>query len=448
MSVTVFDLDDLCDEWDPWDELHALKERFPDLKVTLFAIPYRCSDDLLARYRDLDWVELGVHGYHHSTMECATWGYDEAVARLTEIEEWWPGTKLFKAPGWVGNPELYRALLDRGWKAATHIGHRSDWGAVQLPMYVYNATQHNALHGHTWDCMGNGPSDWGEMFGRVEGGAEFAFVSDVCEFPETAWESLAIPGHQSAAANVVRDWMEICGVETLDRPSTRRKVWPWYGFINDSPGSVCEGDILVSHHFGPEGAEGRIVTSWAIERGVKIVVPCEETRRVVEEELGGDVLAVIPYWLPEAEVLPKASKFRVGIMGDGTAKYKNFDYVRDVCESLGIEVVDWATEAIKWDRDKEDFFRQSAVVVNVSDVEGGPLPPLEALQRGRFAISTRVGMMSQFEDVPQLQLIEKGELREAILEARRQWAKTAPDNWLPGWVTDRARVQAQWGEIL
>ena len=79
MSVTVFDLDDLCDEYDPYDDLIRLRQDYPDLRVTLFAIPGRCSDELLARYRALDWVELGVHGYYHSLGGVPAWGYDETV---------------------------------------------------------------------------------------------------------------------------------------------------------------------------------------------------------------------------------------------------------------------------------------------------------------------------------------------------------------------------------
>ena len=129
---TVFDLDDLCDEFNPWNELHALKERFPHLKVTLFAIPSRCSDELLARYRSLDWVELGVHGYHHSSYECGVWGYEETVEKLNELQElgW---QKLFKAPGWIANYKVYDALLDCGWSVADNIEKYEMWGDSNPP---------------------------------------------------------------------------------------------------------------------------------------------------------------------------------------------------------------------------------------------------------------------------------------------------------------------------
>jgi hypothetical protein len=178
MSVTVFDLDDLCDEFDPWDELHALKERFPHLKVTLFAIPSRCSDELLARYRALDWVELGVHGYHHSAMECGVWGYDETVEKLTELEElgW---NKLFKPPTWQINEEVYSALVDSDWMIADHAAFA--WSSRRLPVkrYTYNLPNKGivSIHGHTWDTCNNGPSVWSQM--NFDG--EMSFVSEVVD---------------------------------------------------------------------------------------------------------------------------------------------------------------------------------------------------------------------------------------------------------------------------
>lgn len=175
----VFDLDDLCDDFDPWGELHALKERYPNLKVTLFAIPGRCSRELLERYRQVPWVEIGVHGYHHSSRECAIWGYQETVEKLAELEEqgW---ARLFKAPGWVGNPEIARALKDRGWSLAHHAGHE-EWGTDLPPVYVYNDESFcvTAVHGHTWESCGNGPSAWERLFAEVPEDAQFAFVSEV-----------------------------------------------------------------------------------------------------------------------------------------------------------------------------------------------------------------------------------------------------------------------------
>lgn len=186
MSAMVFDLDDLCDEFDPWEELHALKEKFPNLKVTLFAIPARCSDDLLARYRALDWVELGVHGYHHSSQECLVWSYEETNSKLEELEKLGWG-KVFKAPGWQLNEQAYAALFDRGWVVSDHASYA--WPSMDLPLkrFTYNLPGNDAvpLHGHTWDTCGNGPSAWESMFAEIDPQVTFAFVSEVAS--ELAW---------------------------------------------------------------------------------------------------------------------------------------------------------------------------------------------------------------------------------------------------------------------
>jgi len=180
MKPVVFDLDDLCDEFDPWFELQGLKEMWPGLKVTLFAIPSRCSTGLLEKYGELDWVELGVHGYHHSSRECGVWNTDEAQSKLDEVEEFWPGAKVFKAPGWKKNVDVDDVLHERGWIIADHIVEAPDWSALEALRYVYNAQdQYTAIHGHTWETSGNGPGDWLEMFGDVDEDAEFLFISEV-----------------------------------------------------------------------------------------------------------------------------------------------------------------------------------------------------------------------------------------------------------------------------
>lgn len=188
MSATVFDVDDLCDSFDPWGELHDLKEKYPNLRVTLFAIPGRCSDELLARYRALDWVELGVHGYHHAPRECLVWGFEEAMDKLEELEsQGWD--KLFKAPNWQLGEEAYNALHFRGWKVADHAVFA--WRSMRTPVdrYTYNVPGSDivSIHGHTWETCGNGPSAWGDLLSGSEG-AEFKFVSEVCRPVDWGWD--------------------------------------------------------------------------------------------------------------------------------------------------------------------------------------------------------------------------------------------------------------------
>src|SRR3972149_11752514 len=56
--TVVMDFDDLCDDHDPLDLLLTLKENDAAFKVTLFAIPARCSSALLQRYHPhRSWID-------------------------------------------------------------------------------------------------------------------------------------------------------------------------------------------------------------------------------------------------------------------------------------------------------------------------------------------------------------------------------------------------------
>lgn len=178
----VVDFDDLCDEFDPYLSLMALKNSYPSFKCTLFAIPSRCSPELLSKYRAHDWIELGVHGYHHASQECVVWGYDETIGKLEEMERlgW---DKLFKAPNWQMNHEVYRALVDRGWKVADHMtfAYRSE--ELTVDRYTFNLPHNQGFHGHTWEVAGNGPNAW-----HIEKRDDYAFVSEACKPINWQWQ--------------------------------------------------------------------------------------------------------------------------------------------------------------------------------------------------------------------------------------------------------------------
>ena len=219
----VVDFDDLCDEFDPWEELLALREKYPRFKCTLFAIPSRCSDELLARYRALDWVELGVHGYHHSSRECSVWGYEETLSKLEELEGlgW---DKLFKAPGWQTNDELYKALSNRDWAVADHMTYAYRSERLLINRYTYNMPGNMGYHGHTWETSGNGPSMW-----AIEDRADYAFVSEACKEVDwgwtyygeeqddhSSWSSESNFGKASAAGAVILlEWFKVGFDETI-----------------------------------------------------------------------------------------------------------------------------------------------------------------------------------------------------------------------------------------
>jgi hypothetical protein len=182
IKPVVFDLDDLCDQWDPWDTLHRWKDKNEHGKVTLFAIPRRCTDNLLRRYNALPWVEIAMHGWWHTTGECMYWTSEDAVEKFSECER--RGfVKGFRAPKWLITTEVYEAARTVGWWIADHKMNRNAYANYNdVPRYVYNSftrkTPWRALHGHTHDVCDNGIDEAFDKF-LVQPGRKFKFVSEV-----------------------------------------------------------------------------------------------------------------------------------------------------------------------------------------------------------------------------------------------------------------------------
>lgn len=184
MKPVVFDLDDLCDYWDPYNLLVDWKTVNPNGKVTLFAIPGRCSTELIAKYRALPWVRLAAHGWWHQTGECLSWSAEETELRLRTVASW-GFTKGFKAPGWLMTRSVVDGANAAGFWVAGHSSHREVWKKGDNT-YVYNRKRRvddwTAAHGHTHDTCDNGIDESFASF-CFPPSTEFKFVSEVvtCE---------------------------------------------------------------------------------------------------------------------------------------------------------------------------------------------------------------------------------------------------------------------------
>lgn len=167
MNPVVLDFDDLCDTNDPFDSLMTLKERDPGFKVTLFAIPTRCSDGLLKKYEVIrDWCALGVHGWRHSRHECLAWTAEEAQDKLDRATALYPHfVRMFKAPNWEMDLETYKGCRESGFAVADHIRNIEILPAGQ-PHYIYNIRLRNdrykRMHGHIQPWAGTGLTEGAE----------------------------------------------------------------------------------------------------------------------------------------------------------------------------------------------------------------------------------------------------------------------------------------------
>jgi hypothetical protein len=156
----ILDFDDLCDNTvEKLGWISRLKDRMPELKVTLFTIPARTSDATIRQARDLGpWVALGMHGWIHTLGECWSWTREDAVARMQAAAGRGIDAGVFRAPKWVIDAETYLAARDLDWVIADHRDFRV--GGTGARTYTYNATLRNPpwirVHGHLPDVSGNG----------------------------------------------------------------------------------------------------------------------------------------------------------------------------------------------------------------------------------------------------------------------------------------------------
>lgn len=179
----VFDWDDFCDDTDSslaLALLYDLKDKRDDFKCTLFAIPGRCTPEMLS---DLPgWIELAVHGWTHpDPHECQDWSRERTLEVLDHeiVQEFF--VRGWKSPGWNVSDGTYQALLERGYWIADHPKN-NDRRPDSLRVHLLGSPGHH--HGHIGNVCGNGIQETWEQVVRLVGGAEgFEFMSERLAVP-------------------------------------------------------------------------------------------------------------------------------------------------------------------------------------------------------------------------------------------------------------------------
>jgi hypothetical protein len=331
----VFDIDDLCDDFDPFEELLALHADYPNLKVTLFAIPGRCDLMTVNKYLNLDYVEVAMHGYHHSSIECAVWTEEETIDKVTEAALKFPKmVKGFKAPGWTANHHVYRGLEKIGYWTAVHDGHMPEWRWWPGEMYCYNGPMnpYRAAHGHTWETCDNGPSKWREMLEKVEvtPDDEFLFVSEAV-LPRSSLHKVALePGA------CVLDLGAFSGEEIY----VARKAGATIHAFEPHPKmferleEVWSGDVGVTLDLERFAAEAIDIGDYVnnMDRDVDVLKMNVEGAEyvIIERLLDSGAYKRIGRWLVEDHERKMDAEW--------TMKKK---LVLDRCEELGVELEEW-----------------------------------------------------------------------------------------------------------
>lgn len=152
-STYIVDLDDFHEKNCPWDLLMGLKGTIPDFKVTLFAIPGRCSKAFVQDCLAIPWIDLVPHGWmHRSSTESLKWNKEQMLECLGNAERVGFTTRGFKAPGWQISNACYEGLLEwKYWVADQSYNNRRR--PPSLPVYLLDSPY--KIHGHVGSRMDN-----------------------------------------------------------------------------------------------------------------------------------------------------------------------------------------------------------------------------------------------------------------------------------------------------
>lgn len=182
-TTAVLDLDDAYPGNDRMDLLRDLKRQVPGLKVTLFAIPGRCTQEWIAEMRALDWVEIVPHGWMHKTnRECEKWDWMACYMALERYELLGFTVHGFKAPGWQISDGCYAELAARGYWVADqpYNNHRRPAG---LRTYLLGEPPPGVrqIHGHVGHLNGHNANELQYLVPEILEcrDMEWKFVSEV-----------------------------------------------------------------------------------------------------------------------------------------------------------------------------------------------------------------------------------------------------------------------------
>ena len=192
MKPIICDFDDFQDlyEENTLKKLDKLKQILPKMKVNLFTIPRKTSNEVLKEANSRDWIQLIPHSFkHNDNYECAKMTYKKMRRRLSELDIKYY-IRGFKPAGWQISKEAMRALKDLDfWLAVQWSDGRFDGrsdGPYQpavidgLKFYALSEQpNYNIIHGHCQNVCGNGLDQLWSRLIAVNPKCSFLFINDI-----------------------------------------------------------------------------------------------------------------------------------------------------------------------------------------------------------------------------------------------------------------------------
>jgi hypothetical protein len=203
-KTIVLDFDDFSVANPKMAHLLTLKQFYPNLKVSLFTIPYDIEYESQINYRrrefnlkkirqNLDWIEIIPHGLVHTHREMEYTGYGSMKKFIMpQIDRCFkrdglPYVKGFKAPQWKWSPSVVKALDDGGWFGASNKNEPDMLQTKKCYVYTHNLDQlwwesesdFLGLHGHITNEMQDSLERCYNNLLKIPKDAKFKFISEV-----------------------------------------------------------------------------------------------------------------------------------------------------------------------------------------------------------------------------------------------------------------------------
>lgn len=184
-----------------YELLLRLKEHYPELKVSLFFIPYdyeversqlslQRKNKLKLLKDNLDWIELIPHGVMHIPSEFEKADKEATELSLLAIDEAFkkdelPYVKGFCAPFWLWNKNVVEVLDKHGWWGAVDRNQPEMLKTKKFYTYTHSidedltmVDENSSLHGHMTLPSANALDECFVNLMKMPHGKEWGFVSE------------------------------------------------------------------------------------------------------------------------------------------------------------------------------------------------------------------------------------------------------------------------------
>lgn len=177
----IVDFDDFYEQ-KAFNMLKKLKEVNPFFKVTLFSIPGKNTPEFFDEVSNEDWIELALHGWLHTYLECKNWKVKDVVDYIDKINHKYSLVFVngFKPPYWAMSREAIDTFLEFGYWLSLHPESEDYKELLAVGKPIYRFTK-ETQHGHIeWgnNSLYNNFDYWVRLIKDV---INFKFISEVIE---------------------------------------------------------------------------------------------------------------------------------------------------------------------------------------------------------------------------------------------------------------------------